>query len=299
MSNTVRVDPYPRLDSSHEERVRWLPPLLQIDGREIEPQQLPNEWDHNCVIRLQIRVQVAGSQLAFIGVEEAHLTATVACRSTGWSTSLSRMLAPVEGGLDSLAQGLTVEVPGEEVAGEISVEASIIAPWGDANDGHQWLTRRIIASRSPLRLILSGGDDSFPTSALSFQERNWRPVPWRLDILSQDPADAFKTSVRLYLNEDFPSVRQFISGNDNMQQGPALRMMVMRSLIQHAVIMCSNFETDLDSIAIEFPESLAAAAKGIAVADLKFNSLTSALNSFMHRPDIIEMQLMQETGYLK
>lgn len=297
MTARVTVDPYPRLDSSQPDQVRWSALRWVVDGEEVEADRIRDRWDRNSTLSLKIGVSVGREALGRIGSETAEMAVTLACRSTGWCESRRSSLVDGFSKSGPLRTVVDIDAPGRDLAEEITVDAVLTAPFHAGGSVGDWLSRRIIAAMTTARISLSDQEPGFPTSAVSFAAKGWPPVPWSLRFRSFEPQDAFSTSARIYLNQDLRAVSRMIDGGGDSQSQAALKMTIMRGILQH-VGACAD-DHPLDCIAEEHPESLAAAAYRTATQHLRYASLAEAMSDLRNRPHILEMKLMNAAEYLR
>lgn len=187
-----------------------------------------------------------------------------------------------------------MHLSGIDVAHQIEVRATIVAPFNDEN----WLSRRIIAERRVEHINLDSDLNGFPTSAVSFKENYRPPSPWALDVSATDLTDPFAHSLRLNLNVDKPEIREFIAGGSSADVRSSLDASILRVMIQTARRLSEDSDARLRTAVAEFPDSIAAAADKACQQFLKM-PLTQAVSLQRQQPEDLETRINGSVGLLE
>lgn len=294
--NTITLSPFPRLE---RQQVAWSPFAFMLNDEPSEPTAIANEWDPNATLTVSIGVKVADldhDELSAPVRATPVLKLTAACQDTA-TTFVSEVA--LDGVTPHRFTGSTVlEIDTRKIEREIIIYAAVVLPVAD-NSGKTvpWLRNRIIAESKRLKISLASGIRSFPTSAASFKEEGWYPVPWRFDLMSTELSDDFNHAVRLYLNQDDKQVLQLVNGRDSQNMRDQLVASIYRVLLLTAERLRRGLQPDTtpDRVADEFPESIAAAARRSAVEHLGLGSLDEALNMLRENPEELEYLIMAKT----
>ncbi|MCV7564671.1 hypothetical protein [Micrococcus aloeverae] len=280
---------FPMVDDS---TVLWHPWGAEVDDVYRQPAEVADCWDSNSRLRFFVGVSVdADAVRAIAGTAPAELMVTATCHATS-TTRTSR--APLQENGPSLSARTMVELIGNVLAERLDLSAALIAPSGD----HSWLATRIISQGPFERVPLQQDANVFPISAVSFRDQQWREAPWRFDIFATDLADAFSTGLRLFLNLDLPLAAALLDDTASQATRGLLDMVIARQLIATASGLAEGTAEDVDAVAAENPDSIAAAAANVATKYFH-TSLKEATRSYRDQPERFEYLLAAETSLLR
>ena len=140
----------------------------------------------------------------------------------------------------------------------------------------------------------------FPTSAYSFKGHRLPDAPWRVVVSAEEVESTFVHSVRLHLNEDYPLVQELIEGRPKPIVEQELTASIARTLIATVSRLSADIgiPATLDSVAGDFPDSVAAAARNVARVYLN-RTLDAAVSDYRNRPEEFEYKLAGAVGLMR
>ncbi len=294
MSRVV-LYPFPRLTHGS---VAWGQWSFTANGRQTTGQDLCDVWDSNSELSFAMTATVDSSSAQSLGIRSPELIITVSCQETAYSVSRRSRLVHDK---NRMSASCSLTVLGEDIAQSVQLRAQIVsaAPAEELAEA-PWMSRRIVAELPVATIPLSSDLTGFPTSAQSFRESNSLEAPWRVSVNATELSDSFANSVRLYLNVDFPLVRELIAGKPRPHVEVALSTSITQVLLNSARKLHDESEDGKSpsAVAAEYPESLAAAAERAAEQYLRM-SLSEAVAEMRLRPDTFEYRLSAGVGALK
>lgn len=283
-----RLYPFPRLASGE---LVWTDWSVRLDGEAVEVGDLADRWDANSAISFEISIRISKQPMSRLSIRGAKLAAIVACSDTALSTFADADLVD-EG--ESLVGSTIIEVSGAEIAQELDVRAEVVG----LDESAAWLARRIVAEGPKLRVALDSELVGFPTTSSSFDKRGILPAPWRISVTAEALDAPFVHSIRLELNEDYPSVRRLISGRPDAATDAELNASITRVLVATISRLWSEGDPKLEEIAAEHPDSIAAAAQRAAEQRVTL-SLSEAVSRFRLRPEELEYAIASKQRMLR
>lgn len=280
---------YPRLPRDAH---RWFTWAARVDSWAGNLNEVADRWDANSTITFMLDVEVALAAAQDLEVaDEIDLLVTASCSPTAVSVS-SRVRLERRG--DSLRARAEVKLHGHQLAEKARLTAVLVAPFGDL----PWLRDRIIAEGPTARVALRQEAQGFPVSVVSFDAEGWRASPWRFEVLATHPADTFDQALRLFVNEDFPEAAALLDGSGSKMARTLLEAAIARQLIATASYLAQATTQELDAVAAENPDSVAAA--GAKAANRYFgSSLKDTCRLYREQPERFEHSLMHETRILQ
>lgn len=294
---------YPRLPESS---IKWFQWSAEVDGNICALKDVSEHWDSNSRLTFHIDVSLEGRALETLGdVASAEMVVAARCKATARNESARAELR--RNGDRFVGRGM-VTLDGSSIATRLDLEASIVMPM----QGHLWLTDRIIAQARPQKVGLGQDQGGFPTSVVSFRAEGWAPAPWRFEVVPIDLDDPFQTSVRLFVNEDYPQAVQLLDGTAPRSTVQLLQMDIARQLVaatsrlvarsaegvSQSGLASTTASPLVDDLAAEHPESIVAAAR--KAAERYFHtSLRETCRLYREMPEQFEFKLMSGAGILK
>lgn len=280
--------PFPRLVPSE---IAWQKWSVSVDGEPIGVDDLADHWDANSLISFAISARISQEAMGAMGITEPLLAVTAACADTAHSVSMD---APAEVSGEALTATVELDVAGRNISQVIDLRADVIGH----DDSASWLSRRIIAEGPRLRVPLESDLIGFPTSSSSFDTRGLPPAPWRIHVAADSLDVPFMHSVRLELNEDYPTIRRLINGKPDPGTDAELSASITRVLIATVSRLWDGGEGRLEDIAAEYPDSITAAAQR-AAEQRASSSISDAVNRYRLRPERLEYDIASRQRILR
>lgn len=287
--------PYPRLS---QRSVRWSKWELQLNGTPITSEELPDVWDANSELQAFLTVQVDAHAMKALSAEQSLLYVSAACAET------SEFYRSTAGFLDEgqvFTASALLELSGRNLSSSVKLLGQIFcAVEEETLMDFPWLSKRILAEATPLSVPLISDMAAFPISAFSFKEAQKFPAPWEVTVSATDPSDTFSTSVRLFLNTDLPRVVELIEGRARPYVASSLESSIARVILLALLSMSSDLPAgkSLHSLAMEFPESIAAAGQRIA-QQFFVKNIDAVVRMYRNNPTLAETRLLSSTQFLQ
>lgn len=284
--------PYPRFDPSE---VVWGSWTAQLDGQMLALEDVADRWDAKSQLRFGISASVKRNALARFEDGQFKMSLTASCRDTAFTFYAN---SDFISGAETITATAELAVPGNAIAQRLVLGAKILFRATGGQDS--LLNRRIVSEFPVTRIGLDSLLDGFPTSAYSFKKHNMPEAPWRVDISADDLEAPFAHSVRLHLNEDYSTVRGLIGGQPKPYVEQELTASITRVLVGAIARLATDdgLQRNVDAVAEEFPDSLAAGVKNAARVYLK-KSLQEAISDYVLKPEQLEYSVANGVGLLK
>lgn len=292
------LSPFPRLDPSSASWQRW---AVDCDGRDVSLQDLAEHCDANSSLTFLIDVSVDADALeALESPGSPVLVVSVTCSATAFI--LTHRTPLTRSGDRFVARG-ELRLDAHEVTAQLDLAATIVAPVAD----QPWLRDRIVAEAKTEKVSLEPSQPGFPVSVVSFRNESWQAAPWRFDLYAAGLEDGFRSSMRLYVNEDYPQAIDLLDGTAPRISMALLEADIARQLIAAAHRLSrdlaesgsdASLSGDVDAVAEENPESIAAAAARIAARFFQ-RSLREVCGIYRDEPEYFEYLLMSVTHLLE
>lgn len=276
--------------------VVWNEWTARVNGNQINLDLLADYWDDQSVVEFEIGLELKSKSIED-RAKNIELLATVACQAT--ATIKSKRVALKPNG-PHFENSLVIGFQGKELAHNVRMSANLIEQQQMTED-KSWIAELIVASHKTQLVNLISGHRDFPVSGFSFKERHEPDIPWKFEISFSDISECFYTSFRLLLNSDFSKIKKFETGKEDSVTRSALEKAIMSALLHstcRAYFSVDNSRSS-DEIAFESPDSVAAAARRIAVEQLEYESLERALIMCVQSPHLVEQRIDTSCAYLK
>lgn len=283
------------LDTKH---VRWNDWRTRVNGHDVDLELLDEYIDEHSTVEFIVGTRVDGLSI-LERASNIRLHASVACLATGVIKSQDNFLK-LEKERKTFESSVSVTFKGTELADEIRLSANLIEH-RKVPPREQWRSSLSVASMRTQKANLISGVRDFPTTGFSFRENNYSDVPWQFEISFTDISENFFTGFRLLLNSDFPRVKKLETDKADAATRSALDKAVMTAILQSVAHTYLSSESDKspDQIAVDNPDSVAEAARRIAVEQLEYDSLEKAIRSYEKRPHSVNQRIDAKCGYLK
>ncbi len=279
-------------DFSVQSRIRLISPATEFDD-------LPQSWDPLIDIVVGAEVIIYPSFLTETGLSTADpltLTLTADCTPARGRWIARQTFTWQDGQATASTQ---LEIPGQEIGGFLRLYASVVgdAETGDPDPDRSRHPFAKLWTSDPVRASLDQ-PDRYPTSTVSFSERNWPSVPWTVRCTDALEPDAHLTvAMRVYLNADLPEGRALAAGEASHSIAAAVQADVLEELFDRL----SRMDSDHVVQASEQPESdMSMAAVGNYNAERRLGiSMLDALEWAREEPRRLKETIREKTQYLR
>lgn len=292
MSRTL-LFPFPRLRST---AVAWSDWRLVVDGHEVSANEFADAWDANSSIEISRAVTLQKEETHRLRGGTPMLLLSVSCAETAFTAVAEE---PFVATPTSLAASSSISFSGRNVSQKLTLRSQVIQSLV-GHEGPVWTDRRIIADATPHEVGLDSELSGFPTTARSFAAAHLPDAPWEIKVTATDLSDSFSNTVRLYLNEDYPAIRELMDGRPKAQVEAELSASIARVLLQTSRRLwdAAPEGNNPDAVADEYPDSVAAAAQRAAKTYLR-TTLTEAVDHVARRPETVEYKIASAAGILR
>lgn len=293
MSRTL-LYPYPRLQPA---ALSWSAWRIVVDGHEVSPTEFTDAWDANSAMEFSLSVSIPSEALLRMRGSNPVLLLGASCADTAFTNTAE---TPFIASPTSLTAAGNLSLSGSDISQKLTLRAQILLPVDARGGAPEWTSRRILGEVRPLELELDSDLSGFPTSARSFSAAHLPDAPWDIKVTATDLSDSFSNSIRLYLNEDYPLIRELMNGKPKPHVEAELSASIARTLLntsRRLWDMAPEVESP-DALAEEHPDSIAAAGKRAAGTYLRVN-LAEAIHLLRSRPETVEFRIASAAGVLK
>lgn len=234
-------------------------------------EEVSESWHPGAPLRIAVDVEISESFWRETGLERREtvtLVATAACLPARAAWRGTAAVPPAGRGEPVRA---VIDVDGEAVAGELLVDAWLTGTGRTFASGPREAFHpgaKLWQLESTVRVPLTDARSAFPTAVLSFRRSQRPAVPWVVETaLDAEPAWTVDASMRLCLNSDVSSSTRIAAGTAEEHIYALIRAEI-RAAAVHRIADCAELVTadQLDALALEIPESLAALACQSAAA---------------------------------
>ncbi|WP_424464157.1 hypothetical protein [Pseudoclavibacter helvolus] len=292
--NRVLLYPYPRLEPAN---ISWSAWRIVLDGHEVTTGEFTDAWDANSAMEFSLSVSIPSSSLLRMRGGNPVLLLSASCAETAFTDTAE---TPFVASPTSLTAAGSLSLSGADISQKLTLRAQVLMPVEAQGRAPEWTSRRILGEARALDLELDSDLSGFPTSARSFSAAHLPDAPWDIKVTATDLSDSFSNSIRLYLNEDYPLVRELMNGKPKPHVEAELSASIARTLLntsRRLWDMAPEIESP-DDVAAQHPDSIAAAGKRVAGTYLRMN-LAEAIHLIRSRPETVEFRVASAAGVLK
>lgn len=293
MSRTL-LYPYPRLQLAAPSWSAW---KIVVDSHEVSSTEFTDAWDANSALEFSLSVSIPSEALLRMRGSNPVLLLSASCAETAFTATAE---TPFIASPTSLTAAGHLSLSGSEISQKLTLRAQVLLPVAAQGGAPEWTSRRIVGEARALELELDSDLSGFPTSARSFSAAHLPDAPWDIKVTATDLSDSFSNSIRLYLNEDYPLIRELMNGKPKSHVEAELSASIARTLLntsRRLWDMAPEVESP-DAVAEEHPDSIAAAGKRAAGTYLRV-TLAEAIHLMRSRPETVEFRIASAAGVLK